>query len=316
VTARLIDRGDADDAEDTSSILDRFAAAVRGELRLGSVAIDVTGAGAACSGSPVGPVTELGLGYQGRRLGTLAVTARPGERLSEHDRRMLAQVAQYLSVTAEAVRVSDDLRRAQQALEHAQLEERRRVRLDLHDGLGPSLASIHLRLLSLRRRLPADVEIVEIDDLVDQTADTIREVRRIVEGLQPSVLDDLGLIPALQILAADTTEASGIDVTVRADERVDDLPPHVGASVYRVVAEGLSNVVRHSRGSACAIELALDDDGAVRVAIRDDGCGFDPASPTGMGLRSIGERARASGGDVSITSTAGAGTTVAVRLLA
>ena len=155
-----------------------------------------------------------------------------------------------------------------------------------------------------------------VSRLVPQTADTIREVRRIVEGLQPSVLDDFGLVPALQILAADTTEASGINVTVRADDRVDDLPPHVGASVYRVVAEGLSNVVRHSRGSACAIELGLDDDGAVCVAIRDDGCGFDPASPTGMGLRSIGERARAAGGDVSITSAAGAGTTVAVRLLA
>jgi signal transduction histidine kinase len=229
---------------------------------------------------------------------------------------MLAQVAEYLAVTAEAVRVSDDLRRAQQALEHAQLEERRRVRLDLHDGLGPSLASIHMRLLSLRRRWPAAVEIVEIDDLVDQTVDTIREVRRIVEGLQPSVLDDLGLVPALQILAADTTGASGIDVTVRADDRVDDLPPHLGASVYRVVAEGLSNVVRHSRSKACAIELGLDDEGAVCVAIRDDGCGFDPGSPTGMGLRSIGERARAAGGELSITSAAGAGTTVAVRLLA
>ncbi len=157
-----------------------------------------------------------------------------------------------MAVTAEAVRVGEDLRRAQRALQDAQAEERRRIRRDLHDGVGPTLASIHLRLLAHRRRLPDELSV---DDIVDQTSDAIREVRRIVEGLQPSVLEDFGLVPALQILAADTREASGIDVTIDTDSDLSDIPAHIATTSYRVVAEGLANVVRHSQGSTCSIHL-------------------------------------------------------------
>ena len=288
----------------------RLADTVREELRLGSVEITVDGVEPAVAGRAEGPTTSLPLDYQGRRIGEVVVTARPGERLAEPDHRTLEQVGHYLAVTAEAIRVGEDLRLAQRALQEAHVEERRRLRLDLHDGVGPTLASIHLRLLSHRRRLPAGLAV---DDIVDQISDAIREVRRIVDGLQPSILEDLGLVPALQILVADTRQTSGIDVTISTDSDLSDIPAHIATASYRVVAEGLANVVRHSRGSTCAVHLSQDDH-QLNIAIRDNGCGFDPTTAAGMGLRSIANRASAAGGDVSITSTTGIGTTIAVRL--
>ena len=309
VAARFSDRRSVDG--DADSVVERLAATVRDELRLGSVEITVIGTEPVVAGDAGGPAWSMPLDYQGRDVGTVVVTGRPGERIAEADRRTLEQLGHYLAVTAEAIRVGEDLRDAQQALQDAYLEERRRVRLDLHDGIGPTLASIRLRLLSLKRRLPGEPSV---DELIDQTADAIREVRRIVDGLQPSILEDLGLVPALQILVADTRQASGIDVTISTDADLSDLPAHISTTSYRVVAEGLANVVRHSKSSVCTIQLTRLAD-QLDIAIRDNGCGFDPTtSLTGMGLRSIASRASAAGGDVSISSTAGAGTTIAVRL--
>ena len=302
--------GHARSGDDTAAVVERLTTTVRDELRLGSVAISIVGVEPAHAGRAEGPTTALPLVYQGRPVGELVVSARPGERLADLDRRTLEQVGHYVAVAAEAVRVGEDLRRAQRALQDAQAEERRRIRRDLHDGVGPTLASIHLRLLAHRRRLPDELSV---DDIVDQTSDAIREVRRIVEGLQPSVLEDFGLVPALQILAADTREASGIDVTIDTDSDLSDIPAHIATTSYRVVAEGLANVVRHSQGRTCSIHLTQADH-HLNIAIEDDGCGFDTTSSAGMGLRSIANRAMAAGGDAWISSTAGVGTRIAVRL--
>jgi signal transduction histidine kinase len=308
VAARFSGQPDATD--DAEMVVERLAVTVRDELRLGSVQIVVDGLEPAIAGTADGPTWSMVLNYQGRSVGEIIVTARAGERLAEFDQRALEQIGHYVSVAAEAIRVGEHLRHAERALREAHLEERRRIRLDLHDGIGPTLASIRLKLLALRRRLPAELDV---DDLVDQTADAIREVRRIVDGLQPSVVEDLGLVPALQILVADTRQTSGIDVSIDSDSDLSDIPAHIAATSYRMVAEGLANVVRHSRSSTCTIHLRQTDH-ELTIAIRDNGCGFDPTTPQGMGLRSIASRASAVGGDVSITSTDGVGTTLAVRL--
>lgn len=298
------------DVDDLDAVAARLATTVREELRLGSVEISLTGMEPAVAGRLGGPTTSTPLVYHDRRIGEIVVSARPGERLGDVDRRALAQIAQYVAVTAVAIRVSHDLRQAQEALRRAHDEERRRIRLDLHDGLGPTLAGIHLGLLAHRRQL-ADGSA--IDDIVDHTADAIREVRRIVEGLQPSVLEDLGLVPALQILAADTRQLSGIDVTVSSECDLSDISPNLATTGYRVVAEGLANVIRHSGSRACTVRLRqLDRE--LSIDIEDDGCGFDPSKPHGMGLRSITSRAAAVGGHVTITTGPDEGTTLAVRL--
>ena len=308
VAARFSEGSDPDG--DAHSVLHRLAVIVRDELRLGSIEITADGLEPVVAGRPDGPTYATPLDYQGRRVGQVVVTARPGERLAEPDHRALERISHYLAVTAEAIRVNDDLRAAQQALQNAYAEERRRVRLDLHDGIGPTLATIRLKLVAHRRRLPAELSI---DDIVDQVSDTIREVRRIVEGLQPSVLEDLGLVPALQILVADTRRSSGIDIMIDAEPELPDIPAHIAATSYRVIAEGLANVIRHSSARTCTVHLAHPDH-ALRIDIRDDGCGFDPAAVKGMGLRSIATRVSAAGGQSRVTSTAGAGTTISLEL--
>ena len=308
VAARFSEGSDPDG--DAHSVLHRLAVIVRDELRLGSIEITADGLEPVVAGRPDGPTYATPLDYQGRRVGQVVVTARPGERLAEPDHRALERIGHYVAVTAEAIRVNDDLRAAQQALQNAYAEERRRVRLDLHDGIGPTLATIRLKLVAHRRRLPAELSI---DDIVDQVSDTIREVRRIVEGLQPSVLEDLGLVPALQILVADTRRSSGIDIMIDAEPELPDIPAHIAATSYRVIAEGLANVIRHSSARTCTVHLAHPDH-ALRIDIRDDGCGFDPAAVKGMGLRSIATRVSAAGGQSRVTSTAGAGTTISLEL--
>ena len=301
--------GRADTGVGDNAVVERLAVTVRDELRLGSVEIASTASRRCVAGPPEGPTTTMALDYQGRRVGEIVVTARAGERLAEpiSGRRPGRPLPRGHGR-------GDQGRRGRPSgpagPEDAHVEERRRIRLDLHDGVGPTLASIHLRLLALRRRLPAELSA---DDLVDQTADAIREVRRIVDGLQPSVLEDLGLVPALQILVADTRQASGVDVTVATDSDLADLPAHLATTSYRVVAEGLANVVRHSRAGR-APSSSRRDERQLTIAIRDDGCGFDTSTAAGMGLRSIAGRASAAGGDCSISSATGTGTTVVVRL--
>lgn len=156
---------------------------------------------------------------------------------------MLEQIGRYVGRTADAIRANDDLRAAQQALRSAHADERRRVRMDLHDGLGPTLEAIRLKLVAYARHTSDPQPVTEI---ADQTSDAIREVRRIVDGLQPSILEDLGLVAAVQILVADTSRTTGIDFRADAPSKIDALPTIIAATAYRSIAESVANVTRHS----------------------------------------------------------------------
>lgn len=302
--------GEAISAEpDAPGSLRNLARTVQDELRLGSVKLDIDHLQRVTVGTPSGPESQVVLSQGPRRIGELTVTPRRGEQLSAPDLRNLAEIGAYVAVAADAIRTSDDLGRARTALENAHADERRRVRRDLHDGVGPTLASVRLKLAARRRSHPADDD----DGIIEQVSDAIREIRRIVEGLQPSVLEDLGLVPALHILLADTRQTSGLDVALRVPTELPDLEPQTAATAYRVVAEGLANVIRHSRATAATVQLEPDNT-HVSIEVSDNGCGFDPACATGMGLRSIAARADAAGGDVTIRSVPGAGTTITVRL--
>jgi signal transduction histidine kinase len=255
-------------------------------------------------------VTHLALVHRGTQVGQLEVVARAGERLSAPDLRRLEQLQPFLAATADAMRVNDELRRTHEALLDAHVVERRRVRRDLHDGLGPTLASVRLKLTALRRQLPAHLSL---DATIEQTTDAIRELRRIADGLQPSLLEDLGLVAALQILIADTSATTGITVSLHTADNFADLAPHLATTAYRVVAEGLANTARHSHATRCAVELAHTDDG-LSIAITDNGHGFDTTTNPGAGLRSIAERAHRAAGSAHIHSDRHTGTTIRVIL--
>jgi two-component system, NarL family, sensor kinase len=285
-----------------------LAETMRTELRLGSIELVIEGLGSTSLGEPSGPVTHVELRYGRRHVGEVLVTARQGEAFGEADVRTLREIAGYVSIAAEAIRIGEDLRRAQHDLENAQSEERRRVRRDLHDDVGPTLASARLKLAAHRRHLP---EGTNVDDIIDQLADAISGVRRVVDGLQPSVLEDVGLVSALQILLTDLRQTSGMHITFDPPATLPDLPAATASTAYRVVAEALTNVVRHSGATQCTLRVNHDD-GMLRVEVADNGHGFDTSNKAGMGLRNMADRAGLANGVATICSSPGSGTTVAL----
>ena len=297
-------------SDDPRLSLHRLATTVRDELRLGSVELLFDGVETIRVGEHDGPTTSVTLHRVGRHSGELVVTARRGESLSRRDRELLDQIGRYVALAAEAIRTNDELLAAQHSLENAHADERRRLRMDLHDGLGPTLAAVRLKLVAHGRTAADPAPVTEV---AEQVSDAIREVRRIVDGLQPSILEDLGLVPAIQIMIADVRRTSGIDFTVDAPSDLPQIPSVIATTAYRAVAEGIANVARHSRATVCRVHIALRE-GCLDVTVEDDGCGFDTTIQGGMGLRSIRARALDVGGTAKVESRAGRGTTIAARL--
>ena len=203
----------------------------------------------------------------------------------------------------------------------AQEEEQRRLARELHDETGQSLTSllVGLRTLSEAPSLAAVRE--QVADLRRVTARTLDEVRRLARGLRPGVLDELGLVPAVDQLALEHAQMRGIAVDVSAvgfgPER---LPPPVETALYRVIQEALTNIAKHSGARAANVILHRRREG-VQAIVSDDGCGFDaeatlrtPAARAQLGLHGMRERAALLGGTVTIESTPGEGTTIYVRV--
>lgn len=210
--------------------------------------------------------------HNGVRLGVLRADPRQGQRLGHRDMRFLRELSGVVAVTAAALRLGDQLEQATEQLQRSQREERQRLRRDLHDGLGPSLASLRLRLSTAQAKLGGAASEV-FDGLRDDVTFALREVRRIADGLQPSVLEDLGLVPAMRLLVEQASD-SGMLTTLDAPLLLaEPLPGDVVASIYRITAEALSNAVRHSRGWHC--DVMLGGPGPLVLEVSDDGVGFE-----------------------------------------
>jgi signal transduction histidine kinase len=268
---------------------------------------------AAATGHPVGETVRWPLVHQGEAVGELLVSARsPGEALSAADRRLLADIARQVSGAAYAVRLTADLQRSRESLVAAREEERRRLRRDLHDGLGPRLAGLALRIDTVRNRLADDPRADPLlDDLQEQTAAAVADVRRLVEGLRPPVLDQLGLLSALREHTASLSR-HGLRVTLEAPERLPPLPAAVEVAAYRIATEALTNVLRHARAKSCRVRIVLN--GALELAVVDDGSGLPADYRAGVGLVSMRERAAELGGTCLIERAVPTGTRVLARL--
>ncbi|HZX81333.1 MAG TPA: PAS domain S-box protein [Lysobacter sp.] len=207
-----------------------------------------------------------------------------------------------------------DLRRLSRQLVDVQEKERRTIARELHDQIGQLLtaAQMRLRVLLRRKRIdPSDEEARRLADILDGA---IEEVRSLSRSLRPEQLDHLGLAPALQALAQDMFEGSGLAWTVDADA-LGRPPEAVSLALYRIAQEALTNVVRHARAARVEVAgRALPTDYV--LTITDDGAGFRPAARTrqGVGLEGMRERAALLGGSVELASAIGAGTTLTVRL--
>jgi signal transduction histidine kinase len=269
------------------------------------------------------PGTDFPLSYRGAPVGTLRVAPTPGEPPRAADRRLLADLVRQAGVAAHAVQRTEDLQRGRERLVAAREEERRRLRRDLHDGLGPVLGGLTLKLDTVRRLLrtdPGRAEEVVLGAKAD-VAGAMADVRRLVHDLRPPALDELGLAGAVEQQAqrfrrvhctGGTDGTDGLRVDLDIDLTAADLgglPAAVEVAAYRIVSEALTNVARHARATWCRVRVERRE-GDLIVEIADDGRGVDPDSPMGIGLLSMEERAGELGGSCRVLARPGGGTLV------
>jgi len=216
----------------------------------------------------------------------------------------------------EAVGAREELKRLSTELVSAQESERRRISRELHDEVGQVLSAIMLALGSLRSAIRDNnsVESLRHLHLVEEmTERNARVVRNISLLLRPTMLDDLGLVPALNWLAREVSRTNSLDVQVNTDSFRDDIPDEHRTCVFRVSQEALRNAVRHSGARNVWISVA-EKDGLLQLSVEDDGRGFDPAAEGGLGLLGMQERVRSLSGKMFVNSQPGRGTSVKFEL--
>ncbi|MDO9176389.1 MAG: sensor histidine kinase, partial [Actinomycetota bacterium] len=164
---------------------------------------------------------------------------------------------------------------------------------------------------------PDDDLVRRVDELRQLVVDALRRTRRLAFELRPTVLDDVGLAPALTRLVADTAERSGliIDAVVDSASELLDMTPEIATAVYRVVQEALTNVVRHARATNASVAVTAAA-GRLRTLVEDDGVGFDPTELNNghLGVKGMKERAELVGGTVRVVSAPGSGTTIVLEV--
>ncbi|MEV6106598.1 sensor histidine kinase [Streptomyces sp. NPDC051940] len=251
----------------------------------------------------------VALSYQGGALGWLAVTPPPGRALTAADRRLLGDLARQAAVVVNAVQLTLDLQESRARLVTAREEERRRLRRDLHDGLGPSLAAIVLKLTATAALVREPEAGRLLGELREETRAAIAEIRRLVDDLRPPALDEVGLVAAVRQLAQRLCRETGaLTVTVEGPAAPPPLPAAVEVAAYRIAAEALTNVVRHSGARRCAVTLVMN--GGLELTVADNGGRSTPPSRTGVGSESMRERAAELGGSCTIAHRPEGGTVV------
>ncbi|MEA2483123.1 MAG: two-component system, NarL family, sensor histidine kinase UhpB [Thermoleophilaceae bacterium] len=209
-------------------------------------------------------------------------------------------------------RIEDERRRSGRLVLRAQEEERRRLARDLHDEVNQALTAILLRLQALSEDAPPelDEQIAALKTLVNQA---MEELLRLARQLRPASLDDLGLIAAIEGQIARFSEQSGIQSVLHHEGAPEALNDDQQTVIYRVVQEALSNAAQHSGATFVDFDLRVFPSHGVELRVRDNGQGFDArVSPDGssIGLAGMAERARLVGGELTVTSSPGAGTRV------
>jgi len=287
-------------------------------LRLPYVAIDLTdGIGefrlAAEHGVPVGNVHSETLTHHGETVGRLRVSERDrDDELEPADLELVRSLAREVGPAVQAVRLHQDLLRSRAEVVALREDERRRLRRDLHDGLGPTLAAIRLKAGLAARQVPPESAARGLLGEIDTEVTTsLADVRRLVEALRPPALDELGLVGAVRSRAAALAGEMEIDVT--GSNPPGSLPAAIETAAYRIAVEAMTNAVRHSHGTHCTVSILISDD-AVELLVRDDGGGLNPGRTPGVGLRSMRERAAEVGGTLTVGSPLEGGTVVAARL--
>ena len=261
-------------------------------------------------GTPVADVIHMPLVYQAHTLGHFVLGARSGESLGIVDQRLLTDLARQAGVAIHAVQLTTELQRARERLVTTREEERRRLRRDLHDGLGPTLASLSFKVEAARNLLSRDVARADtlLTTVATQMQEAITEIRRLVYALRPPALDELGLVAALHDQASQH-QLQGIQVSIDAPEPLPALPAAVEVALYRIAQEAMTNITRHAQAHNCTVCLRLEA-GGISLLISDDGQGLPSTHRIGIGLHAMHERAAELGGTCEIEPREAGGTIV------
>ncbi|MEZ4670763.1 MAG: histidine kinase [Anaerolineae bacterium] len=257
----------------------------------------------------------LPLVYQSETIGQMILAPRaPGEPFSQTDWRLLETIARQAGVAAYNVRLTQDLQHSRERLVTTREEERRRLRRDLHDGLGPVLAAMSFKLDAVHNLADRDPNAVKkiVSELKSQMQEALADIRRIAYNLRPPALDELGLVGALREHIASYNQIGGFQITLEAPESPPLLPAAVEVAAYRIALEAMTNVSRHARAHHCCVRLSLPDD--LCVEITDDGRGLPKVVQAGVGLASMRERAEELGGTCHAEVLPQGGTTVVAHL--
>jgi signal transduction histidine kinase len=307
-------------ANSGSELLDGLVETIASSLKLPYVALWLfTDSGdlalAAAAGMQTTHVEHLPLMHQQEAIGRLDVALRsPGEALSAADRRLLTAVARLTATTARTIQLTGQVQEARVRTVSAREEERRRLRRDLHDGLGPVLASQGLKLAAARQLVRTKPEVAEglLDDVMSQGENTMAEVRRLVYALRPPTLDEFGLVGAIREHVEVAGANAALQITVAAPPELPEIPAAIEVAAFRIVQEALNNVIRHACARHCTIAIAAND--MLQVRIEDDGVGLPEHTRSGVGLQSMHERATEVGGVCKVERGEGGGVTVRLSL--
>jgi two-component system NarL family sensor kinase len=260
-------------------------------------------------GTPTERMEAIPLRHAGERVGELRVGVRSGQRqLDPADRAVLELMAVPIGMALRAGALSEEVQRSRRAIVTAREEERRRLRRDLHDGLGPTLTGIAFQadaVVNLAGSDPDEVRTLGTEIRCGVTG-AIQDVRQLIYQLRPTALDELGLVEALRRQAqrhCRRADGAILSITVTAPERLPALPAAVEVAAYRIVTEALTNVARHSCATAAAVAVELDGDAVLALIVQDDGEAADDGWTPGVGLASMRERAAELGGTLAAEPT-------------
>lgn len=298
-------------------------------LKLPYVAISLRGSDELKIVAQVGEETvdtlEWPLIYQGEIIGQLTISVRgSGKPFNQMDKQLLENIAHQAGPAAYAVHLTQQLRESRARMVTAREEERRRLRRDLHDGLGPVLASQGLKMAAASHFLPDRPAKAQrlLEELTAQNEATVTEIRRLVYALRPATLDDLGLVAAVRDYATGIKVGARHSTQLKVDVQtptgdLPSLPAAIEVAAYRISTEGLTNINRHAQAHHAVVSFALDTGRHTRnlnLEIMDDGIGLKENQRSGVGLISMYERAEEVGGKLFIVSSPGNGTRIIADL--
>jgi two-component system, NarL family, sensor kinase len=267
--------------------------------------------------------------YDGREIATLVLSLPEGEHVVRAaERALLRDLASAAGAVVQSALYAAEIARSRDHLVRAREEERRRLRHDLHDGLGPTLASVAMGLDAAATKLADDADLAALlRDLDHALQEAIADIRVLVQGLRPPALDDLGLVPALRAQAHDLsarslrTDGGSLHIDVLAGASLPPIGAAVEVAAFRIAVEGMTNVLRHAAASHCTVRLSTEPtregmraNERLQVQVEDDGCGIDADCRTGIGFESMRNRAEELGGELFVVRRPGGGTLLAAML--